>query len=162
MPAVGDILRRFRTLGVPGAPGPAGVPLDRSALLGAELAPVFRMLEVHEERAQAVIDQATRRASEIGARTAQDVGEILSRARAEAVGARASSVAVGAGEAERQCHALLDEAAVEVHRTSTVASARAPALAEEIVRRVLTMAQPERRVGAPDGPLSAPGDRGRQ
>ncbi len=43
--ALGDVLRRFRFHGVPGAPIAVGVPGDRTAELEAELAPVFWALE---------------------------------------------------------------------------------------------------------------------
>ena len=49
MPRVRDVLYRFRPAGAPGAASSAGVPVDRSADLAAELEPVFALLADTEQ-----------------------------------------------------------------------------------------------------------------
>jgi len=145
VPAVGDILRRFRSFGVPGAPAPAGVPLDRSAAVAAELAPVFRALEGPDRRAAELVDRAAGQAVRLRARSQADATRILSRAQAEAVRVRAATSAEALADADAQCAALLDEARFQVERTVRLSAERAPALAGEITRRVLALgAEPER------------------
>lgn len=44
MPGLRELLSRFRAVGAPGAPGAAGMPIDRRAGVTAELEPVFAAL----------------------------------------------------------------------------------------------------------------------
>jgi len=146
VPAVGDVLRRFRSLGVPGAPAPLGVPLDRSAAVAAELAPVFRALEGTERRAPELVERAAGQADRLRARAQAEAERILSRAQAEATRVRAETSAETLAAADAQCAVLLDEARVQVERIARLSAERAPALAEEITRRVLALGgKPERR-----------------
>ena len=137
MPAVGDILRRFRGLGVPGAPAQAGVPIDRTAAITAELTPVFLALEATEQGARAILDDARHHVGAIESRTADECDSILRRAREEAAATRAGAVAEGTRAIERRCDALVAEAHAQARHIEAVAAGRVEALAEEIVRRVV-------------------------
>ena len=70
LPPLGELLRRFRFLGVPGAPASAAVPVDRGALRAAELAPVLAALQAAEGEAAGIVA----RAEQDAARTAQRGG----------------------------------------------------------------------------------------
>jgi cell division septum initiation protein DivIVA len=148
VPAVGDILRRFRSLGVPGAPAPAGIPVDRSAAVAAELAPVFRALEASERSGAELVDRAAGQADRLRARAQAEAKRILSRAQAEAARVRAETSAETLADADVQCVALLDEARFQAERIAHLSAEHAPALADEIIRRVLALGgEPEPEPG---------------
>ena len=65
MPRVRDLLYRFRPSGAPGAATAAGVPVDRTAKLAAELDPVFARLADTEEECAAILAEGRRRAEDI-------------------------------------------------------------------------------------------------
>ena len=150
MAAVGDILRRFRFHGVPGAPAPAGVPVDRSAEIEAELSPVFSLLEAAQIRATALVEEATAETARRRAAGAEQARRILVQARSEADAARAESAAVRLAQAEGRRRALAVGARHETERIARVSAERAPELVEELVRRVLSMGEPT------DGTASGP------
>ncbi|HET8769051.1 MAG TPA: hypothetical protein VFM86_17125, partial [Pedococcus sp.] len=83
MPRVRDLLLRFRPTGTPGPAGPAGVPVDRSAELAAELAPVLAALAATEAECTALVEEGRRAA---GAKRA------AAAARADALRLGASSL----------------------------------------------------------------------
>lgn len=141
MPAVGDFLRRFRFHGVPGAPAPAGVPIDRSRALEAELEPVFSMLEVAQTEARSIVDEAIADAALRRAQVAEHARSIVVRATSDAEVARAESMSEKLARAEDQRIVLLAQAGEEAGRIDRVSAERTPALVEEIVRRVLAMGQ---------------------
>ena len=136
MAAVGDILRRFRFHGVPGAPAPAGVPVDRTAEIEAELTPVFALLEAAQFRATALVEEAMAETAHRRAAAAEQALAILVEARSQADAARAESAAVRLAQAERQRRAFAEGARHEVERIARVSAERTPELVEELVRRV--------------------------
>ena len=155
--AAGDFLRRFRFHGVPGAPAPAGVPVDRSRALEAELAPVFALLQPEQSRVAQLIREASAEAAHRRAEWANHVERLLDEARSEAVAVRAQAAARVLAEAEGQRRALVTEAREEAQRVSRVAAERTPMLVEEVVRRVLAMGEPppgSGRGGASPDPTS--------
>lgn len=162
MASLGDILRRFRFHGVPGAPARAGVPADRAAELETELAPVFSLLEAAQRHADELIRRAAADAARRRAEGSEHARRIVARAHVEAEAARTESAAVRLARAEGEMRALLAEAAEEAARIERVASQRTPALVDELVRRALAMGGPPgAAVTDPtaDPPQPAGGDR---
>jgi hypothetical protein len=139
--AVGDILQRFRFHGVPGAPAPAGVPVDRVREIEAELAPVFWLLEPAQQRVSNLLEEATADAVRRREESAEHAHRILAQARLDADSARAESAATRLARAERQSSALVAEARSEAQRIERVAAERTPALVKELVGRVLEMGE---------------------
>jgi len=139
--AVGDILRRFRFHGVPGAPIATGVPVDRAAEIEAELIPVFLLLEAAQFRATELVEEATVETARRRAAAAEQARRILVQARSQADAARAESAAVRLAQAEGQRWTLAEGARHEAERIARVSAERAPELVEELVRRVLSMGQ---------------------
>ena len=155
MAAVGDILRRFRFHGVPGAPAPAGVPVDRTAEIEAELAPVFSLLEAAQHRATELVEGATADAARRRAEAAEQARFILAQARTEAEAARIESATVRLTQAQREARAFADQARLEAERIARVSSERTPELVEEVVRRVLALGEPT--AAAAPGPTTTHG-----
>ncbi len=93
MAAIGDILQRFRFHGVPGAPAPAGVPVDRAAAIEVELAPVFSLLEAAQKSAAELDEQAMAYAARSRSEATGDAQRVLAQARLDAIAARADSAA---------------------------------------------------------------------
>ena len=152
MAAVGDILRRFRFHGVPGAPAPAGVPVDRTAEIEAELTPVFSLLEAAQFRATALVEEATAETAHRRAAADEQARAILAEARSQADAARAESAAVRLAQAEGQRRALAEGARHEVERIARVCADRTPELVEELVRRVFSLGEPTE--GTAPGPTT--------
>ena len=139
MPSAADILRRFRFHAVPGAPAPAGVPVDKTTQLEAELAPVFSMLEGVQLRAEEIVDEALADAARRRSETDERGRRIVAQARKEAVSARSGSAATLLSHMERQRTALLAEARREARRVESNAAERTPSLVEMLVQRVLSL-----------------------
>jgi len=154
--AVGDILRRFRFHGVPGAPAPAGVPFDHAAQIEAELVPVFSALEAAQRRADALAEEAQTDARRRRAVAAENAHRILVEARAQADAARAESAALRLAHAESQKRALAESARAEADRVTTSAAERTPDLVEEVVRRVLVMGETANESAAGPMPQAKP------
>ena len=152
MAAVGEILRRFRFHGVPGAPAPAGVPVDRTAEIEAELAPVFSLLEAAQHRATELDEGATADAARRRGEAAEHVRHILAQARTEADAARMESATVRLAQAQREARELAERARLEAERIARVSAERTPGLVEEVVRRVLVLGEPT--AGGPPGPTT--------
>lgn len=141
MASVGDILQRFRFHGVPGAPAPAGVPVDRASEIEAELAPVFSFLEAAQHRAEEVLEDATAEAARRLAESAAHARQILAQARLDADAAREDSAVEHLARAEQQRSALVAQARSEAERIARVAQERTPGLIQELVRRALCLGQ---------------------
>jgi hypothetical protein len=142
MAAIGDILQRFRFHGVPGAPAPAGVPVDRVAAIEAELAPVFSLLEAAQQSAAELVEAATADAARRRSEAMGHAQRVLAQARLDSVAARADSAAGRLALVDVRCRALTDDARAEAERIARVAAERTPGLAEELVRRVLALGEP--------------------
>lgn len=142
MATLGEILRRFRFHGVPGAPAVFGVPADRAVELEAELEPVFAALDLDQRRAADLAESSAREAArrqtaalEHGRRLVADASAAAGTERAEAAAALLAHSAV---ERDR----LLAAARMEAQRIGRVAAERTPALVNETVRRVLALGEP--------------------
>ncbi len=91
MPRVRDLLYRFRPSGAPGAATAAGVPVDRTAKLAAELDPVFGRLAATEEECATILAEGRRRAEDIRRRDQERVRALVAGAEAHAESERAAS-----------------------------------------------------------------------
>jgi len=136
VPAVRDLLDRFRPAGAPGAATAAGVPADRRATAAAELEPVFAALAaVITEGAALRADAAAAGARQEAA--AEERGRVLvARARTEAEAVRAAEITrrrEGAAAAARVVTARAQLEADEVRRR---ADQDRPQLLAQVLDRV--------------------------
>jgi len=140
--AIGEILQRFRFHGVPGAPAPASVPVDRVAAIEAELAPAFSLLEAAQQSAAELVGSATDDAARRRSEATGHAQSVLAQARLDAIAARAESAAARLALVDVQCRALTEDARAEAERIERVVAERIPGLAEELVGRVLALGEP--------------------
>lgn len=134
---LGEILRRFRIGGVPGAPSSAGVPIDRVTELEDELAPVFEALAPVQAQAAAIDAQALERASSLRAAGAARAAAIVAEARARASAEQAAAAAERHAIADGTRATVLGAGEREADRIERAARERTPALVDEIVARIL-------------------------
>ncbi len=157
MASLAELLRRFRSQGVPGAPASAGVPVDRAAALAAELLPVLGALRDTGSRAAQLEDSAALRASERRTASDEEARRLLADARRRAPAERVEAATERLRRAADEQRALLAGAQVEADRIAAVAARRSGALVEDVVRRALAVGGPT--AGPPTGP---PATRGRR
>lgn len=124
VPRVRDVLYRFSPAGAPGAASSAGVPVDRVADLGAELAPVFALLAATEQECQDLLEAAERDAAAIRAEADRRARDVVEAARGQVDARRAAAVA-RAGQQE----------AVERARSTAAAGREVAELRERAVRQ---------------------------
>jgi len=141
--SLGEILRRFRFHGVPGAPVAAGVPVDRGAQFEAELTPVFSALEDAQHHAEDVVGAATREAARLRADAAERGHRLLADARAGAGAAHSEGAESVLARADVERMSLLAAAGAEADRISRVAAERTPAVVDHVVDRVLALGDPQ-------------------
>ena len=143
MAAVGDILRRFRFHGVPGAPSAVGVPPDRPAEVERELAPVFAALEGAEATAAAIVERALRAADRRRAEATAAATRTVREAAGKVAAARAEATAATMQAAEPARNEVLTAARTESDRVAIQVAERVPALVEAVVAHVLAFGRPE-------------------
>jgi len=133
--AFGGILRQFRR-GVPGAPTPAGVPVDRRSELEAELTPVLSRLEPAQREADAIVAAARIEADRRRAVALKTATQLVAQARAAALAEqrRTSEARLTGVDAERR--ALLETAHREAERIERAAQDRVPSLVTELAARL--------------------------
>jgi vacuolar-type H+-ATPase subunit H len=141
--ALGEILRRFRFHGVPGAPSSVAVPADRPAELERELAPVFAALDDAEAAARAILDRALREADRRRAEATDAAMRAVAEANASAAAARSESATATLEVAETTRTRLLEAARAEAERIADQSAERAPALVEKVVAHVLAFGTSE-------------------
>ncbi len=132
MPRPRDFLARFRPVGTPGSAAAAGVPADRVAELGAELAPVLDGLEVAQAQAAAV-----RSAADADASRRRRDGEVRAAAlvvasRERAVADRVAATTRARAEADEAVAAALDAAQAEAAAIADRVAQRLPGLLEQV------------------------------
>jgi len=145
MASLGDILRRFRFHGVPGAPTAVGVPADRTAELEGELSPVFATLEGVQRRTAELETTAEHDARQRRAAAVEEGRQLIARARAGAAGARAQAVDARLALAEAECHEVLAAGQAEAQRIRGLAAERTDAVVELVVTQVLAVAPRDTR-----------------
>jgi regulator of protease activity HflC (stomatin/prohibitin superfamily) len=136
MPGLRELLSRFRAAGAPGAPGVAGMPVDRRADVTAELEPVFAALaattaECERLRAdgaaeaQRCLDEARNRAA-----------SMLARAEGAAPADRAMAAARVRESAAADLAAIEDESRAAAEETTRRAAGHLPCLMNDVVEHV--------------------------
>jgi len=140
--SLGEILRRFRFHGVPGAPAAAAVPTDRVGEYEVELAPVFAALEVAQHRASDLVAAAAMEATRRRADAVEQGHRLVADARAGAGSARTEGARAILSRADGERISLLGAAALEADRITGVAAERTPTLVDHVVRWVLTLEGP--------------------
>jgi vacuolar-type H+-ATPase subunit H len=118
VPAVRDLLERFRPAGAPGAATAAGVPADRRASVEAELEPIF-----------ASLDGATRGCGEIRLTARRAADRLLADAQqqARALAARTATEAEAEGaavSAQLRSHAAREAAEIAVRAAADADAVR--------------------------------------
>jgi vacuolar-type H+-ATPase subunit H len=137
LPPLGELLRRFRFLGVPGAPASAAVPVDRRAVRAAELAPVLAALHGAETEAAAIVARAELEAAHRREAAAARADSIVAEARTRAKAVRAEATEARLADARARSRRVVDDARREVARLERRMAARRPAVVGELVARVL-------------------------
>jgi len=93
LPQLSDFLNRFRPAGAPGAATRAGVPVDRTAELSAEVAPVLAQLAAVAAEGERIVAAAERDSSAIMDDARERAALIAAEARTSARAARAQAAA---------------------------------------------------------------------
>jgi hypothetical protein len=137
--SLGEILRRFRVHGAPGAPAAAGVPVDRTGEVEAELEPVFSALEDAQRHGVALVAAAERDAAGRRADAVEEGHRIVAEARIQQAAGRAEAASALLAQADGERARLLAAARMEADRIGRVTAARTPALVDDVVRRVLAL-----------------------
>jgi len=139
MAILGDILRRFRFHGVPGAPSAIGVPADRTAELEAELTPVLAALDDSQRRATELVSMAEHQAAQRRAAAIEQGRLVVAEARARAGPARAEAASESLAAAEPERTTVLTTGVLEAERIERLAGERTPALADHVVAQILAL-----------------------
>ena len=147
MARVRDILYRFRPAGSPGAPGTAGVPVDRGADLAAELALLFAQLADTEAACTALVENARQDAATRRRRAVESAHALVAGARDEAAVERAAVAAAAQHAGEAELAALRAEAESEAHALQRRAAERTPEHVARVVTFVRTVADPSSAEG---------------
>lgn len=136
------LLSRFRLMAVPGAAGIAGVPVDREAILREELSPVFAMLRDADREANDTVARAESDAELRRTRAKQGAQRILDEAREAVPAAREAASSAETSSAESDAAAIRAAAHEEAGRIGRDAAQRIPAVADELVQRVMSAGSP--------------------
>ena len=152
MPAVGELLERFRHVGAPGAPAPSGaVPADATASLEAELRPLIAAVDELNEEAEAVVREAEAEAASIREAGSREAEEIVERGRRQASALRVGARASDPDDEDEEQRALLARADAQAEQIRRRAGRVIPHLAARVARCV--QAGP----GPVDAGLAVPG-----
>lgn len=162
MPAVRELLERFRPAGAPGRAGAAGVPADREKLAADELAPVFAALAEVERECDRIRQEAADAAAARRTDAAASARATVARARSEAAGIRAAAAARVREDIAAELAELSGRTAAEVSEVRRRNVRRQPQLLSMVVERVRDdLAALDGGASAdPDGAVPADPDRG--
>lgn len=157
-----DLLDRFRPTGSPGAAGPAGVPVDRSALLREELLPVLALLADTEQECARTVTDAEQTAERLRADADGAAAATLAQARADADAARAAAAAQQRRTSDELAIADLKQAESEARRIRTVSPDREAPLVAAALHRAETLlglagSQPDATPSATPAAATGPG-----
>jgi len=139
LPPLGELLRRFRFLGVPGAPAAVGVPIDRRALRAAEVAPVLEALHGAEAEATAIVARAEHDAARRRQSSAARAHSIIAEAGGRAGAVRAEATAALLADARARSAQIVDEAHQAVAALDRRAARGSSVVVDELVARVLAI-----------------------
>jgi hypothetical protein len=155
MAGTSDILRRFRPVAAPGAPGRRGVPVDRVEARDAELAPLFALLADVELEAAATRSAAAGRAAAITAAARDAAAAAGAEGRLRAAAERDRAAVALTRRAEKQGAAAVaasERAAEDLRRRS---ASRLPRLTELAAARIRARLAAE--LAAPDASIATTG-----
>ena len=138
MPALSDLLNRFRRLGAPPGPPAAGlgVPARAGASIAAELLPVFVAVDLVENEASAIRDAAEPAARELVAAAREEAARIRADAARRAERERAAAVAACEADSRDELARIARDADAEAARILGAAAARRPELVARVVDHV--------------------------
>jgi vacuolar-type H+-ATPase subunit H len=142
VPALSEILRRFRSHGVPGAPAVAAVPADHRQAVANELAPVFAALDEVQRRARGLTADAEAYAAAHREEATLRARRILADARSGAGNVQVDAMKASLAHTQRQRVLTLANGRQEAARIERVAAQRVPLLVDDTVRRVLASVAP--------------------
>lgn len=153
MAGVGDVLRRFRPAGAPGAAAAAGVPVDRVAEVEAELAPVFLLLEEVERACARIRERGAAEAGERRRAALAAADRVLAQAREQGAVERADGALRRRRQHDDERRQLLAAAVREADEVRRRARERMPDLIDQVVREVRRdiLAAPEAAASAGRG-----------
>jgi hypothetical protein len=152
VPAVRDVLDRFRPVAAPGAAGRAALPADRALAVAAELEPVFAALTGPlEECARMRHDAALARDGDLAEARAH-AETLVATARRDAPGIRAETAAARQAEALAEVRRAADEAAGEADAIRARAARRTPEIVARVVARAAELIEAELAVAEPVRP----------
>ncbi|MGN6577896.1 MAG: hypothetical protein ACTHKG_19660 [Nocardioides sp.] len=135
MPRSRDILQRFRPAGTPGAASNVGVPADRVAEIGAELAPVFSALAEAQEQAAAIRAEASSEAEHRRQQTLERAASVVAAARRDEAAERSAAALRTSTKVTEESAALRAGAERDVEELRRRAAERMPALVDRVVSR---------------------------
>lgn len=153
MPRARDLLERFRPAGAPGGATAAGTPVDHTADMASELAPVFAALAETQTECAQLLDSARADAAATLARAREQANAVRDSAR-ERVPAERTAAAAAAVEAERG--RVVSEAWHDKERLDDLLDrgrAAIPAVVEEVVEAVRHSTGSEAGIAAADRSL---------
>ncbi|MBE1494023.1 vacuolar-type H+-ATPase subunit E/Vma4 [Amycolatopsis lexingtonensis] len=133
MPAIRDLLDRFRPAGTPGAAARPGVPADRRTEAAAELEPVLASLDDTQARVAEIRREAAKEASRRRREALARAEAIVAQARIDAASARADAALRVRREGTAEATALAETAAAEADRVRALIAERMPALVEHVL-----------------------------
>jgi hypothetical protein len=145
MPRSRDILQRFRPAGTPGAASNVGVPADRVAEIGAELAPVLSALAEAQEHAAAVRAGAAAEAEHRRQRAVERAAAVVAAARRDEAAERSEAALRTSAKASEESAALQASAERDVEALRRGAAERMPGFVGRVIDRARAT------LGAADG-----------
>jgi hypothetical protein len=133
MPRSRDILQRFRPAGTPGAAANVGVPADRVAELGAELAPVFGALEETQQQAVMIRSEAVAEAQRRREVALERAAAVVSTARREEAAERGEASVRTSSRAAEETAAAMAAAERDVAALRARAAAQMPTYVGRVI-----------------------------
>jgi vacuolar-type H+-ATPase subunit H len=149
MPRARDLLERFRPIGAPGAAAPAGVPADRVAEAGRELAPVFAALAGAEAECARIRAEAEQEANRRRLAATEEAQRIVALARRRAEAERADAAVGVRRRAEQEAAVAQAEAERRAAAVTALAGQRLDAYVDQVVRGVRDLIEAGSADGAP-------------
>jgi hypothetical protein len=141
-----DLLERFRPSGAPGGATSAGVPVDRLATLGTELAPVFEELEPALQECARIRREAREQAQSREAAAGRRGHDIVARAQTESEAERADAAAAARSKVTRDTERTLGR----VREQAEAVRQRGEQLRPRLVSRVVDLVRADLRGLAED------------
>ena len=134
MPRSRDILQRFRPAGTPGAASNVGVPADRVAEIGAELAPVFSALADTQEQAAAIRAEAATEAERRRQVAVERAAALVAAARRDEAAERSEAALRTSTRASEESDAVLAAAGHDVEELRRRVARRMPEYVDRVLR----------------------------